>query len=86
MRSIIAILLAFVAIVSAFAVDKSFEAATEQLEKVAGDDNVQIIPTDLGNDRQKLDIIVDGVYEGYLIETEEGGGKFFFAQFVAYLS
>lgn len=77
MRSIIALLLAFVAIVSALAVDKDFDAATQQLEKVAGDDNVQIIPTDLGNDRQKLDIIVDGVYEGYLIETEEGGGKFF---------
>jgi len=77
MRSIIAFLLAFVAIVSALAVDKDFEAATQELEKVAGDDSVQIIPTDLGNDRQKLDIIVDGVYEGYLVETEDGGGKFF---------
>ncbi|KAI9148212.1 hypothetical protein HJFPF1_12039 [Paramyrothecium foliicola] len=77
MRSVLAFLLAFVAIVSALAIDKDFEDATKQLDDITSDDSVQLIPTDLGNDRQRLDIIVDGVYEGYLIETEDGGVQAF---------
>jgi hypothetical protein len=71
MRFFLAYLLAFVAAVSALAVD--FESASKEIRDITENENVELVTANLGNDLKKVDIVIDGVVEGYLVQTADGG-------------
>lgn len=67
--SIVSFLLAFVA--CAYAAAISYDQDMQGLSKRV--DDGELVATTLPDGRRKLEIYDEGVYEGYLIETEDGG-------------
>lgn len=67
--SIVSFLLAFVA--CAYAAAISYDQDMEGLAKRV--DDGELVATTLPDGRRKLEIYDEGVYEGYLLETEDGG-------------
>lgn len=74
MKFLITLLLSVVALVSAAALDPDYSLVQREVEDAIADGNKEIIAHDLDNGRSKIEIIINGVNEGYLIAAEDGTG------------
>lgn len=75
MKFIIAIFLSMMALVSAAAIDFDLENVKRELETITARENVEIFSSNENGELSKLIIVVDGVMEGTLVETEDHGCK-----------
>ncbi|KAG7130941.1 hypothetical protein HYQ45_010351 [Verticillium longisporum] len=72
MKFLVLFFLSLVALISAAVIDPDRHLIQRDLEAATDGEDVQVIDYQLSDGRHKIDVIVNGVFDGSLITTEDG--------------
>lgn len=84
MKFLVALFFSLVALTSAAFIDPDRHLIQRDLEAATDGEDVEVINYQLSDGRHKIEVIVNGVFDGSLITTEEGESEF--AAFLIYPS